>query len=128
MFSHGWHQLFSTLDQQGCGDLSYVAILNDSIIGAVCTLSGEHSGEEYAGIPLQEYFVLVCIYAHPKYKNQGSGIKLLTFIEQQHTDRSWILDTPEISVKNQHYYVKCGYKKKQLEDGKDVFIKEKNEQ
>ena len=124
MFSHGWHQLFSTLDQQGCGDFSYVATLNDSIVGAVCALPGEHSGEEYAGIPLQEYYVLICIYVHPEYKNKGIGTKLLSYMEQQHTDRSWILDTPEISAKNQHFYTKCGYKKKQLVDGRFAFVKD----
>ena len=128
MFSHDWHQYFSTLDQQGAGDFSYVAIQNESIIGAVCALPGEYSGEEYAGIPLQEYNVIICIYVHPEHKNRGIGTKLLAFMEQQHADRPWILDTPEISVKNQHFYAKCGYKKKLLEDGKYVFIIERDTQ
>lgn len=125
MFSHGWHELFSTLDEQGCGDFSYVATIDGKIIGAVCMLPGEHSGEEYVGIPLEEYNVLICIYVHPEYKNRGIGTKLLSYMEQQHTNRSWILDTPEVSPKNQHFYKKCGYTKKQLSNGKKVFIKER---
>lgn len=93
MFSHDWHQYFSTLDQQGAGDFSYVAMQNESIIGAVCALPGEYSGEEYAGIPLQEYNVIICIYVHPEHKNRG----ICFYKRERHTIGFSIQKVPTIN-------------------------------
>ncbi|EJW15394.1 GNAT family N-acetyltransferase [Paenibacillus alvei] len=64
------------------------------------------------------------IFVDPNFQNQGIGMKVILEIERVYPGcKKWWLDTPRWSVKNHHFYVKCGYAKVR-EEG-DLYIFEK---
>lgn len=64
------------------------------------------------------------IFIDPNYQNQGIGMKVMKEIERSFPDSTkWWLDTPSWSVKNHHFYTKCGFTKVR-EEG-DLYIFEK---
>ncbi|ASA21499.1 GNAT family acetyltransferase [Paenibacillus donghaensis] len=64
------------------------------------------------------------IYLDPGVHNQGYGTRAMRAIEQQFPDsRHWWLDTPAWSVRNHHFYKKCGYTQTKVADGQFIFEK-----
>ncbi|CAH8770394.1 GNAT family N-acetyltransferase [Paenibacillus dendritiformis] len=64
------------------------------------------------------------IFIDPNFQNQGIGMKVMKEIERSFPDSTkWWLDTPSWSVKNHHFYTKCGFTKVR-EEG-DLYIFEK---
>ena len=110
MFSRKWHEGFCSGQ---FGDWSLVIEANSKIIGQICALSGQH---QYFIDTYSEYNmtgnvnVIFCIYVLPEFKNKGIGKMAMEYIEQLHPADKWILDTPKVSLKNKHFYEKCGYK------------------
>ena len=52
------------------------------------------------------------IFIDPEYQNRGIGYQTWQFIEQTYPDtKSWTLGTPSYSLKNHHFYEKCGFVK-----------------
>jgi RimJ/RimL family protein N-acetyltransferase len=52
------------------------------------------------------------IWVDLRYQNLGIGTQAIQFIEKTYPNtRKWSLGTPEWSVRNHHFYEKCGYKK-----------------
>ncbi|MEK5164244.1 GNAT family N-acetyltransferase [Paenibacillus sp. FSL R5-0527] len=65
------------------------------------------------------------IFIDPKYQNQGIGMKVMKEIETIYLDNpKWWLDTPKWSVRNHHFYTKCGFTKVREEE--DMYIFEKS--
>ncbi|MGM1049202.1 MAG: GNAT family N-acetyltransferase [Bacillota bacterium] len=64
------------------------------------------------------------IFIDPKFQNQGIGMKVMKEIERFFPDSNkWWLDTPSWSVKNHHFYTKCGFTKVRVDN--DLYIFEK---
>ncbi|WP_152391846.1 GNAT family N-acetyltransferase [Paenibacillus guangzhouensis] len=64
------------------------------------------------------------IFIDPKYQNQGLGMKVMKEIERSFPNSTkWWLDTPSWSVKNHHFYTKCGFTK--VGEEGDLYIFEK---
>ena len=64
------------------------------------------------------------IFIDPNFQNQGIGMKVMKEIERIFPEcNKWWLDTPIWSVKNHHFYSKCGFTKVREED--DLYIFEK---
>ncbi|WP_019636694.1 GNAT family N-acetyltransferase [Paenibacillus fonticola] len=64
------------------------------------------------------------IYIDPQYQNQGIGTQAMQEIEQKFEGaRKWWLDTPCWSLRNHHFYSKCGYTKVNEADGQFIFEK-----
>ncbi|MGG3840517.1 GNAT family N-acetyltransferase [Paenibacillus thiaminolyticus] len=64
------------------------------------------------------------IFIDPNFQNQGIGMKVMKEIERSFPESTkWWLDTPSWSVKNHHFYTKCGFTKVR-EEG-DLYIFEK---
>ena len=109
MFSRKWHEIFCS-EQDGIWSM---VIEDDSnIIGQIVVCSGQI---EYFSNPYSEYDmtgnvnILFCIYVSPEYKNKGIGEMAMAYMQQLHSADKWILDTPKISLKNKHFYEKCGF-------------------
>lgn len=107
MFSMEWHKRI-------CSFGNYTLVIEDGekIIGSIVALPGKHSGHFYQGYDLSQddINVLVCIYVLPEYKNRGVGAMAMDYMERLKPAKKWILDTPDVSVKNKRFYEKCGYK------------------
>ena len=76
----------------------------------------------------QEHHHLDVIFLDPAYQNRGIGTQAMQFIEQTHPASRWTLDTPQWAVRNQHFYEKLGYVKKnehEDEDGTPLIAYEK---
>ena len=106
MFSMDWHK-------RVCSFGNYTLVIEDEakIIGSIVTLPGKHSGHEYPNVNMSDddLNVLICLYVLPEYKNKGIGQLAIKNMEALHPDKKWILDTPDVSIKNKHFYEKCGY-------------------
>ena len=73
------------------------------------TLDGKCVG----GIILYEtsanHYHLDVIVVDPALHGQGIGTHAMRFIEQQHPNAHWTLDTPTWATRNHHFYEKLGY-------------------
>lgn len=113
-FSYKWHKLFCNFGEMeinGVNEWTVTIMDGEKIIGSICVLPADQSGEEYPGIEMTaDINVLISMYVLPEYKNKGVGAKAIRYMEQIHPSERWILDTPAISAKNMKFYQKCGYK------------------
>jgi len=109
MFSRKWHESFCN---GHIGDWSIVIKAGSKIIGHIVAYPGQ---DQFFKDAYSEYDmtgnvnVIFCIYVLPEFKNRGIGEKAMDYMERLHPADKWILDTPEISQKNKHFYEKCGY-------------------
>lgn len=91
----------------------YKVLLDGKIIGGAIIIT-ESNGVHNLGR----------IFLDAKYQNQGIGKKVMKEIERIYGDTNkWWLDTPRWSVRNHHFYEKCGFTKVR-EEG-DLYIFEK---
>jgi len=92
----------------------YKVLFEGEIIGGVL-LFIESNGENNLGR----------LFIDPKYQNQGIGMKVMREIERIFPNTNkWWLDTPRWSIKNHHFYAKCGFTKVREEN--DLYIFEKS--
>jgi len=76
-------------------------------------------------IDQQQVHCLGRIYIDPAHQNQGIGSQAISAIEGKFPNaRTWWLETPKWSIKNHHFYEKCGYHK--VGEQNDEFIFEKH--
>jgi len=103
MFLMDWHKSFI--------DFTFVIENEAEIIGSIVIVPGEPFGGDYPGYDAirSDTNVLLCMYVLPKYKNKGIGAAAVQYAEQVKPAKRWILSTPDVSVKNKHFYEKCGY-------------------
>lgn len=100
-------------EMMGCGDY-YKVHKDGAIIGGALVFR-----QTDGGLNLGRIFI------DPKYQNQGVGMRVMNEIEAIYSGScKWWLDTPKWSVRNHHFYTKCGFTKVG-EDG-DMFIFEKS--
>lgn len=86
--------------------------------------NGEIIGGAMIFIESNQVHNLGRIFIDPNYQNQGLGKKVMKKIEGSFPDSTkWWLDTPRWSVKNHHFYTKCGFTKVREEE--DLYIFEK---
>jgi len=132
MFSKDWHKQFATGD-----DNALVIECDAEIIGSIIVLPAKTLGQyfeqlfqdEYPGYDFSRHDtnILMCVYVLPEYKNKGIGEAAMAYIEQLHPAEKWLLSTPNVSVKNKHFYEKCGYKANGTSgpgDAFQIYIKE----
>ena len=87
-------------------------------------LHGEIIGGALIFIESNQVHNLGRIFIDPNYQNKGIGIKVMREIERSFPDSTkWWLDTPSWSVKNHHFYTKCGYTKVREEGELYIFEK-----
>ena len=107
MFTMNWHNWICKL-----GDNAFVIEDGTKIIGSIFAMPGKHSGCNYSGYDLSQddIYVIKCVYVLPEYKNKGVGKAAMEYMESSKPAKKWILDTPDVSIKNKSFYEKCGYK------------------
>ena len=106
MFSREWHEAFCRC----FGDWTLVIEVDSRIVGSICAQPGRYFQEVYPEYDMSANVnVLFCIYVLPAYQDRGLGSKAMAHMEELHPAAGWILDTPEISPKNRHFYEKGGY-------------------
>ncbi|MGG3506431.1 GNAT family N-acetyltransferase [Paenibacillus lautus] len=112
-----------------CGPLGYDSVSWQEEMMHSCEYfkvlyNGEIIGGAMIFIESNQVHNLGRIFIDPNYQNQGLGKKVMKKIEGSFPDSTkWWLDTPRWSVKNHHFYTKCGFTKVR-EEG-DLYIFEK---
>lgn len=112
-----------------CGPLGYDSVSWQEEMMHSCEYfkvlyNGEIIGGAMIFIETNQVHNLGRIFIDPSYQNQGIGKKVMKEIEGSFPDSvKWWLDTPRWSVKNHHFYTKCGFTKVR-EEG-DLYIFEK---
>ncbi|MBX4147154.1 GNAT family N-acetyltransferase [Paenibacillus lautus] len=112
-----------------CGPLGYNSVSWQEEMMQNCEYfkvlyNGEIIGGALIFIESNQVHNLGRIFIDPNYQNQGIGKKVMKEIEGSFPDSTkWWLDTPSWSVKNHHFYIKCGFTKVR-EEG-DLYIFEK---
>lgn len=112
-----------------CGPLGYDSVSWQEEMMQNCEYfkllyNGEIIGGALIFIESNQVHNLGRIFIDPNYQNQGIGKKVMKEIEGSFPDSTkWWLDTPSWSVKNHHFYIKCGFTKVR-EEG-DLYIFEK---
>lgn len=112
-----------------CGPLGYDSVSWQEEMMQNCEYykvlyNGEIIGGVMIFIETNQVHNLGRIFIDPNYQNQGIGKKVMKEIEGSFPDSvKWWLDTPRWSVKNHHFYTKCGFTKVR-EEG-DLYIFEK---
>ncbi|MBT2762177.1 GNAT family N-acetyltransferase [Paenibacillus sp. ISL-20] len=112
-----------------CGPLGYDSVSWQEEMMQNCEYykvlyNGEIIGGVMIFIESNQVHNLGRIFIDPNYQNQGLGKKVMKEIEGSFPDSAkWWLDTPRWSVKNHHFYTKCGFTKVREED--DLYIFEK---
>ena len=104
MFTMDWHKSL----------INYAFAIEEGakIIGSIVIVPGIPFGHDYPGYDAvkDDTNVLLCMYVLPEYKNKGVGTAAVEYAERVKPAKRWILSTPDVSVKNKHFYEKCGYK------------------
>ena len=83
----------------------------------------------YTIIKDKNIYTLDLLFINPVYASKGIGTMVWTDIEKEYNEaETWVLETPDYSKRNHHFYEKCGFKKfkeHSFEDGSKsvVFIK-----
>ncbi|MEK5320913.1 GNAT family N-acetyltransferase [Paenibacillus sp. FSL L8-0644] len=86
--------------------------------------NGEIIGGAMIFVECNQVHNLGRIFIDPNFKNQGIGTKMMEKIESKFPDSTeWWLDTPSWSVKNHHFYSKCGFTKVREEGDLYIFKK-----
>ncbi|MGC6583774.1 GNAT family N-acetyltransferase [Paenibacillus sp. Dod16] len=112
-----------------CGPLGYNSVSWQEEMMQNCEYfkvlyNGEIIGGALIFIESNQVHNLGRIFIDQNYQNQGIGKKVMKEIEGSFPDSTkWWLDTPSWSVKNHHFYIKCGFTKVR-EEG-DLYIFEK---
>lgn len=79
----------------------------------------------YTIIKYGDIYKLEMFFINPDYGSQGIGTRVLKDIESSYNGKTWLVETPDYSKRNHHFYEKCGFKKineKIYEDGEKSFI------
>jgi GNAT superfamily N-acetyltransferase len=66
------------------------------------------------------------IFIDPEVQNLGVGKKVWRHIEESYPTESWILTTPMWSVRNHHFYERCGFQKAGIDGDQVVFRKRRH--
>lgn len=112
-----------------CGPLGYDSVSWQEEMMQNCEYfkmlyNGEIIGGAMIFIECNQVYNLGRIFIDPNYQNQGIGKKVMNEIEGSFPDSiKWWLDTPSWSVKNHHFYTKCGFTK--VKEEGDLYIFEK---
>lgn len=80
----------------------------------------------YAIIKNKNVYTLNLLFIDPVYASKGIGTKVWMDIEKEYTEaKTWVLETPDYSKRNHHFYEKCGFKKMEdhLFENKDKSIR-----
>lgn len=78
----------------------YKILAGEQIIGGIIV---HNEGNE-------EYY-LHRLFIDPAFQQRGVASQALTFLEANFPARRWTLHTPNLNLRNQHFYEKRGYKK-----------------
>lgn len=94
MISLQWHtKMMKT-------SLYYTVMYEGFLVGGINVFKNDH-GEGY----------LCSLFIDRKWQSKGLGSKVIKAIEELHCDVvTWNLETPSMSLQNQHFYEKCGYR------------------
>lgn len=80
----------------------------------------------YTIIKDTDIFTLDMLFIHPDCASNGIGTMVWRDIEKEYTEaKAWMLETPDYSKRNHHFYEKCGFKKIEehsFEDGAKSFV------
>lgn len=97
---------------------SYVIFVNDHIAGGYCVIDMERT------------CTLDLLFLNPAYCSLGIGSRVWKHIEESYPDcDTWLVETPDYSTRNHHFYEKCGFRKDHVNTYDDssksfCFIKE----
>lgn len=80
----------------------------------------------YTIIKDKDIYTLDMLFIDPSVSSKGLGSKVWKDIESTyHEAKMWMLETPDYSTRNHHFYEKCGFKKMgehSFEDGSRSFV------
>ena len=66
----------------------------------------------YTVIKDKDIYTLDMLFIDPDCASKGIGTKVWKYIEKEYTEvKTWMLETPDYSKRNHHFYEKCGFKK-----------------
>lgn len=66
----------------------------------------------YTIIKDEDIYTLDMLFINPTCASKGIGTKVWKDIEKEYTEaKTWMLETPDYSKRNHHFYEKCGFKK-----------------
>lgn len=115
----------------GYADGSLIRLLNtkEGYISEKICVDGVIVGA-YTIVPGTEAYTLEMLFLHPQRKCKGMGLEVWKHMEENYANaEKWVLETPDYSKRNHHFYEKCGFhfeKENVYEDGSKswVFVKE----
>ena len=80
----------------------------------------------YTVIKDKDIYTLDMLFINPLYSSKGIGSLIWKDIENTYNEaKTWLLETPDYSKRNHHFYEKCGFKKMKahsFEDGSKSFV------
>jgi GNAT superfamily N-acetyltransferase len=66
---------------------------------------------EYTVSKKKDVLTLEMFFIDPKYSSQGIGFRIWKDIKQIYPEAiKWYVETPDYSIRNRHFYEKCGFK------------------
>jgi len=66
----------------------------------------------YTIIKEKDIYTLDMLFIDPSCSSRGIGTMVWQDIEKEYTEaKTWMLETPDYSKRNHHFYEKCGFKK-----------------
>jgi GNAT superfamily N-acetyltransferase len=118
---------------KGYDDGSLIKRLNEHENFESCKIiyGNDIAGAYTVAIEPNHEYILEMLFIDPKYRKDHLGSAVWKDIEQKYADaRRWIVETPEYSKRNYHFYTKkCGFVFKAIntyDDGAKSFIFEKD--
>ena len=80
----------------------------------------------YTIIKDNDIYTLDMLFINPFYSSKGIGSLVWKDIENTYNEaKTWLVETPDYSKRNHHFYEKCGFKKMKehsFEDGSKSFV------
>lgn len=93
------------------GELLEKLLVLPQSVSKVIYYEGQIIGE-YTIVYNDNVFTLEMFFIDPNYHSKGIGTMVWNEIETTYEDvKTWVLETPDYSTRNHHFYEKCGFKK-----------------
>lgn len=93
----------------GTGELLEKRLQLLNAVSKVIYADGQMIGE-YTILCENDIFYLDMLFIDPQYASKGIGTMVWNDIEKEYKDaKIWILETPEYSIRNHHFYRKFGF-------------------
>lgn len=93
------------------GELLRRLLKLENAVSKVICADGRMIGE-YTVRQSAETCTLEMFFIDPLYASRGIGTRVWMDMEREHGDgKTWLLETPDYSLRNHHFYEKCGFEK-----------------